>query len=361
MKKLLLSAFSFLLFSASIMAQGEERKQYDVYSVGFYNQENLFDTTHDEHKRDSDFLPDGKYQWTQEKYTSKLHNMAYALSRLGSHEAPQGCAFIGLAEVENSHVLNDLIQQPELAEKGYRFVHIEGPDRRGIDCALLYQPSQFKVETMKLVPYVQELEKDSAFYTRGFLTVTGLLGGEKVGVIVCHLPSRASTAFYRQSGGKQIRAVKDNLLKEFPGIKVLVMGDMNDDPMDSSMVVSLGAKGEKWEVQEGDMYNPFLTTLDKLSTGTLTYRGKWNLFDQIIVTPNLLPERYACDKKTGRLNISADYTSLRLHSARIGYRDYLVEQKGKYAGNPLRTTAGGRWLNGYSDHLPVVAFLVKER
>lgn len=361
MKKTFIVTVASMMLMLCSFAQNTKVTDHEVYSIGFYNQENLFDTLHDYNKNDSDFLPEGKYKWTQEKYVNKLHNMAYALSRLGYHEAPWGCAIIGVSEVENANVLNDLISQPELSSKGYRYIHFEGPDQRGIDCALLYQPSQFKVETTRLVPFVQELEKDSAFYTRGFLTVTGRIADEEIGVIVCHLPSRGSESFYRKIGARQARAVKDELLREHPGIKVLVMGDMNDDPMDSSMVESLGAKAEKWEVEAGEMYNPFYNILDKLKAGTLKYRGKWNLFDQIVVSPNLIPETFAYDEKARKLNVTTDYSTLKLASARVGYRDYLIQHDGKYEGTPLRTTAGGRWLNGYSDHLPVVVFLSKEK
>lgn len=365
MKKLLLAVLTIVLSLPAyviIYAQNVMPGRFDVYGVAFYNQENLFDTIHDEGKNDIDFLPDGSYNWTSEKYTNKLHNMAYALSRIGMHELPGGCAIIGLAEVENERVLNDLISQPELAERGYKFIHVEGPDKRGIDCALLYQPTLFKVETVNLYPYVQEQEKDSAFHTRGFLTVTGQLAGERIAVIVCHWPSRGAKSFYRESGGRQTRAVKDRLLKEYPGIKVLVMGDMNDDPMDKSMTEGLGAKGEKWEVAENEMYNPFYNYLDRINAGTLMYRGKWNLFDQIVVTPNLIPESLSYDKATKKAKVTTDYSSLKLAYARIGYRDYLITQKGHYKGAPHRTTGSGRrWLNGYSDHLPVVTFLAKIR
>ena len=205
MKKLLLAVLTIVLSLPAyviIYAQNVMPGRFDVYGVAFYNQENLFDTIHDEGKNDIDFLPDGSYNRNSEKYTNKLHNMAYALSRIGMHELPGGCAIIGLAEVENERVLNDLISQPELAERGYKFIHVEGPDMRGIDCALLYQPTLFKVETVNLYPYVQEQEKDSAFHTRGFLTVTGQLAGERIAVIVCHWPSRGAKSFYRESGGR---------------------------------------------------------------------------------------------------------------------------------------------------------------
>ena len=327
------------------------QKKYSVYGVGFYNQENLFDTCHDEGKRDYDFLPTGSYKWNAMKYNHKLSNMSRALADMGTDVLPNiGCAIIGLAEVENSKALDDLIAQPALSARNYQYVHIEGPDRRGIDCALLYNPSLFSVKNTRLVPYVQKLKKDSAFYTRGFLTVSGTLADENVAVIVCHLPSRFSESFYRELGAEQVKAIKDSLLNDDPNCKVFIMGDMNDDPIDKSMAGILKGKGNIKDVNEGDMYNPWYNILVKEGVGTLLYQGSWNLFDQILVTPNLLNKD---DKK--------DFSSLKFWKNQIFKRDYLFQTEGKYKGSPKRTTAGGVWLDGYSDHLPVVVYLVKEQ
>ena len=327
------------------------QKKYSVYGVGFYNQENLFDTCHDEGKRDYDFLPTGSYKWNAMKYNHKLSNMSRALADMGTDVLPNiGCAIIGLAEVENSKALDDLIAQPALSARNYQYVHIEGPDRRGIDCALLYNPSLFSVKNTRLVPYVQKLKKDSAFYTRGFLTVSGTLADENVAVIVCHLPSRFSESFYRELGAEQVKAIKDSLLNDDPNCKVFVMGDMNDDPIDKSMAGILKGKANIKDVNEGDMYNPWYNILVKEGVGTLLYQGSWNLFDQILVTPNLLNKD---DKK--------DFSSLKFWKNQIFKRDYLFQTEGKYKGSPKRTTAGGVWLDGYSDHLPVVVYLVKEQ
>ena len=327
------------------------QKKYSVYGVGFYNQENLFDTCHDEGKRDYDFLPTGSYKWNAMKYNHKLSNMSRALADMGTDVLPNiGCAIIGLAEVENSKALDDLIAQPALSARNSQYVHIEGPDRRGIDCALLYNPSLFSVKNTRLVPYVQKLKKDSAFYTRGFLTVSGTLADENVAVIVCHLPSRFSESFYRELGAEQVKAIKDSLLNDDPNCKVFVMGDMNDDPIDKSMAGILKGKANIKDVNEGDMYNPWYNILVKEGVGTLLYQGSWNLFDQILVTPNLLNKD---DKK--------DFSSLKFWKNQIFKRDYLFQTEGKYKGSPKRTTAGGVWLDGYSDHLPVVVYLVKEQ
>ncbi len=347
MRKLLLVLFCAVLFSAPASAQ----KKFSVYAIGFYNVENLFDTTHDEGKNDYDFTPTGSYQWNEMKYRHKLHNMASVLAEMGTDVLPNvGCAAIGLAEVENDHVMNDLTAQPDLAARGYKYVHIEGPDHRGIDCALIYNPKLFTVRDTKLVPYVYDLPKDSTRATRGFLTVSGTLAGEHVTIIVCHLPSRGAGSYYRELGGKQVKALKDSLLREDPKVKVLVMGDMNDDPTNKSMYECLSAKPEIKEVGSNDMYNPWYNVLVKEGTGTLQYQGKWNLFDQIIMTPNLL-------NKAGK----RDFSELKFWKNQIFRRDYLFQESGKYKGNTKRTTAGGVWLDGYSDHLPVVTYFAKQQ
>ena len=340
---LLIALLAFVAINASA------QKNYNVYAVGFYNVENLFDTEHDEGKNDYEYTPNGGNKWNELKYTRKLHNMARALSDMGTDMLPGlGCAVIGLSEVENAHALTDLCAQPELAARGYKFAHIEGPDRRGVDCAFLYNPSLFTLQTVKLVQYVQELEADSAFKTRGFLTVTGYLAGEPVGFIVCHWPSRASGSFYRESGGRQVRVVKDSLLALNPNMKVMVMGDMNDDPQNKSMAVELRARKKMKDVKEGDMFNPWWSILDK-GTGTLSYQGSWNLFDQIVMTPNMLD-----------IAGTKDYSKLTYRNCKIQKFDYLVNKEGKYKGTPMRTTASGEWLDGYSDHLPVAIYLIKD-
>lgn len=346
-KKLFVLALFLLAFVTGTQAQ----KKFNLYAVGFYNQENLFDTCHDEGKRDYDFLPGGSYKWNGLKYSHKLHNMAQALADLGTDKLPGiGCAAIGLAEVENSKVLDALTSQPALKQRGYKYVHVEGPDRRGIDCALLYNPSLFKVRDYKLVPYVPEEKKDSGFVTRGFLTVSGEMAGEHVAIIVCHWPSRFSTSYYRELAARQVRVIKDSLLRADKNCKVMVMGDMNDDPVNKSMTEGLSCKSEIENVGSGDMYNPWFNILAKEGRGTLFYNGSWNLFDQIVMSPNML-----CHKGT------KDYSTLKFFQNQIQIRPYLLQTEGKYKGAPKRTTAGGVWLDGYSDHLPVVVYLLKEK
>ncbi len=347
MKKLFLFLAVALVAVLAIQAQS---KQYNVYAVGFYNLENLFDTQHDEDKNDYEYLPDGSNHWTEMKYQHKLKNMSKVLAEMGTDVLPMGCAAIGVSEVENARVLRDLCNQEPLKKRHFQFCHIEGPDKRGVDCALLYNPKFFKVRNVKLVPYVYEKEEDQERATRGFLTVSGTLADEHVTIVVCHWPSRGAGSYYRELAGRQVRVLKDSLQKDDPSVKIFVMGDMNDDPMDKSMVKCLGCKAEIDQVGPHDLYNPWYNTLKKQGKGTLMYQGAWNLFDQIVMTQNLLRQKK-----------SKDAEMLKFWKHEIFRRDYLFQKDGRYKGNTKRTHAGGVWLDGYSDHLPTLVYLMKEK
>ena len=346
MKKQLL-LLVVLLFCLTATAQ---EKKLNAYAIGFYNLENLFDTCHDAGKNDYEFLPSGSYRWNGLKYSSKLHNMAQALSDMGTNVLKGvGCSVIGVSEVENDRVLTDLCDQPSLKARGFKFCHVEGPDRRGVDCGLLYNPSLFKVLDVRLYPYVPTEKEGEGFRTRGFLAVSGVLAGDHVAFIVCHLPSRFNGSYYREVGAEQAAAVKNRILEKDKNCKVFVMGDMNDDPTDKSIHEKLAGKPEISEVGKGDMYNPWYNILVKKGTGTLQYQGSWNLFDQILLSPNLLNK-----------NEEKNFSSLKYVKKEIQRMPYLFQTEGKYKGNMKRTTAGGVWLNGYSDHLPVVVYVAKE-
>lgn len=340
-----------LCFATTASAQ----KKFSMYAIGFYNQENLFDTCHDEGKRDFDFLPTGSYKWTGLKYSHKLQNMAQALSDMGTDRLPMGCAFIGLAEVENAKCLQDLCAQEPLAKRNMQYVLFEGVDKRGVDVGCIYNPSLFKLDTLRteLVPYATE---DTTFFTRGFLCVHGTMSNEHVVCIVTHLPSRLhGDDSGRVSGAEQITKLKEKFMAEDPDVKIFVMGDMNDDPTDRSMTKGLRGMEKIADVGPYDLYNPWISVI-KSGTGTLRYDGGWNLFDQILLSPNMLAE----DSKQYTKDVLKDCESLKYYSSQIFRRDYLFQTEGKYKGNPKRTHAGGQWLDGYSDHLPVVVYLVKE-
>ena len=320
-----------------LMAYGQEKK-FALYSVAFYNMENLFDTIHDEGKNDYEYLPNGTNQWNTMKYKAKLKNMSEILSMLSTDKLPMGPAIIGVSEIENYRVLEDILKQPALADRGYQYVHYEGEDQRGVDCAFFYNPKLFELTNSKLVPYVYI--NDTVHKTRGFLIASGNIADEKMHFIVNHWPSRAAASPARERAGEQVRAIKDSLLREDSAAKIVIMGDMNDDPMDESMKV-LGARKYPKQVKKGEFYNPWWETLEDKGVGTLLYRGKWNLFDQIVISKPLLKAK----------------KGLRYDHNEVFIRDYLIQQDGKYKGSPLRTHGGKTWLNGYSDHLPTIIYL----
>ncbi len=344
MKHTLLTFLAALLFAS--VANTQERK-FMLHAVAFYNLENLFDTCHDAHKNDYDFLPGGSYQWDETKYKNKLANMARALSDLGTDKVPQGASIIGVVEVENDNVLNHLMDEPRMKQRGYKYIHFEGPDKRGVDCALIYNPKAFQVTKAFHKLYVFE-HGDTAQKTRPFLCVQGKLAGDNLTVIVCHMPSRGHDNVYREDGGRQVRALTDSIRMADPSQHIMVMGDMNDDPDDNSMAKCLGAKRKMKDVGEGDFYNPWWDILRGKGQGTLTYQGGWNLFDQIVCSKNMLD-----------VDGKKEYKELTLYNYHIFKRDYLLQQEGKYKGTPKRTHAGGVWLNGFSDHLPTVTYLIK--
>lgn len=330
--------FSLLLY-ITVSGLAQESKQR-LFSIAFYNLENLFDTIHDYGKNDHEYLPDGPKQWNSEKYLAKLANLSQVLSEITRDKTPQGPAVIGVAEVENRRVLEDLVRQPAIVSAGYEIVHYEGPDRRGIDCALLYDPQQFRVTSSVLSPYIYHNNDTTTYKTRGFLVVRGDMAGEDICFIVNHWPSRGAEAPARIHAADQVTLLKDSLMKENRKLKLIVMGDMNDDPMDESMAVALRAKKHLKEVKKHDFYNPWWEVLEDKGIGTLLYRGKWNLFDQIVISKTLLKKR-----------------KLRYDSCEVFMREYLFQQDGQYKGSPLRTHGGNTWLNGYSDHLPTVIYL----
>lgn len=329
-------------------SQGSIGKQYNSYAVAFYNVENLFDCEDDPANRgDDEFLPSGPYNWTQPKYERKLDNVALVLSKLGREHTPMGPAIIGVAEVENRRVLEDLVSRPTVADMGLQVVHEDSPDRRGIDVGLLYNPKLFTVTNHRCHRY-PTLEDNPTFRTRDQLLVSGKMAGEEVHVIVCHWPSRyggAKSSYLRETAAGLTRHIADSLYNLNPRAKIIVMGDMNDDPNDASMAKVLDAKQFKHEVPTQGFYNttwaPFAQGI-----GTLVYQDKWNLFDQIAVSEPL---------------ISDEKKSLTFWKVDIFNRPFLHTKEGKRKGYPHRTFDGNTFIDGYSDHFPVVIYLLKER
>ncbi len=313
------------------------------YSIGFYNLENLFDTIHAEGKNDYEFLPKGVNEWTSKKYDSKIKNMASVLAELGTDLQPAGAAIVGVCEVENSSTLDDLLREKALARRGWKYIHRESKDSRGIDCALLYNPKEFRPTATQLVPYKNS--GGSRHRTRGFLVVGGTLAGEQIHIIVNHWPSRYSKSPSRERAATQVKALKDSIVRLHPDTKMIIMGDFNDNPDNISLKDSLRARRNIADARAAhDLYNPFWDILRKEKRGSLKYRDRWQMYDQIIISGNLCG-----NKKRG----------LRFVKSEIHTRPHMMNASGKYKDYPKRTHADGKWLNGYSDHLPVVIYLTK--
>ena len=336
---LLLSFF----FHAGIQAQ--ETDQYKIACVGFYNLENLFDTVDDPLTNDAEFLPNGSYTWDSTKYANKLHNLSTVIADLGTDVSPDGVAVLGVCEIENRDVLEDLVAMPKLKARNYKVVHYNSPDARGVDVGLLYQEKYFKLKHS--ASYRLVFANDSSYATRDQLVVTGDMDGEDVSIIVGHWPSRRggqqASEPNRIQAAQLARKIIDSLLNSNPFAKIILMGDLNDDPINKSVTDYIRAKGSIAKMKNGDMYNAMYDHF-KSGNGTLAWNDAWNLFDQMI-----LSEAF----------VSADASTYVFHKSFVYNKEYMKQTEGNYAGYPKRTHAGGAYLNGYSDHFPVYMVLKK--
>jgi Endonuclease/Exonuclease/phosphatase family len=337
---LLIALFVVMQINSNIIAQTK-----NPVVVSFYNCENLFDTLNDPSINDEDFLPTGSYAYTTEVYTKKLSNLSDVLCKLGVDKNPDGFAICGVAEVENEAVLKDLVKQPKLAARKLKIVHYNSPDARGIDVGLLYNPKYFKVLSSEAL--VLALPSDGGFKerTRDVLWVSGKLNGELVHVFVNHWPSRrggeAASAPKRMMAAAISRHIIDSLQKEDPNVKVINMGDLNDDPINKSMTEVLRCKANIKDMKPGDLYNPWVAFY-KQGLGTMAFNDSWGLFDQIVVSEGFT------NKKT---------EGLQYIDAKVFNPPFMIEKFGQYKGYPKRAFSGSLWNDGYSDHFATVIYL----
>lgn len=342
----LIISFIFLSCGSAKQTVSDSKVSLQVVGVGFYNLENLFDTINQENL-DEEFLPNGSMRWTSLKYKAKLKNMAYAISQIGLDVTPRGVSILGVSEIENRGVLQDLVKEPSIANRTLQIVHYDSPDRRGVDVGLLYNPRDFMVTASK--SYRLNYPEDPTLITRDQLLVSGYLLNEKIHVIVGHWPSRIggeqASAPKRNAAAALSKHIADSLYQQDANAKIIIMGDFNDDPFNESTAKVLSAKKNRDEVPERGLYNPMWRILDS-GVGSLAYNNQWNLFDQIIISKPF---------------IHNDNSKLRFWKAEVFNKSFLIQQEGSYKGSPLRTHAGGVWLNGYSDHFPTLVYLVKEK
>lgn len=342
-----IASIAFLIPNFSL---AQEDKLYLIRTIGFYNVENLFDTIDDPWIFDEDRTPTGKDVWTDEKYKDKLRNISKVMAEIGQAVAGTSPAIIGVCEIENLLVLEDLVNQPLLLDSQYGIIHYDSPDRRGIDVGLLYKKDVFiprSSRSHRLMLYDRD-EPSKRVYTRDQLVVSGFLDGELVHFIVNHWPSRsggeARSSYKREQAAKLNKRIIDSLSRLEANPKIVVMGDFNDDPNNKSIKKVLGTTGDKSRATEGMLYNP-MENMIKRGQGTLAYRDGWNLFDQIIISHPFL---------------NGDHSSYQFYKAGIFNPDYLITPYGQFKGYPYRSYDYGGYTGGYSDHFPVYIFLIKE-
>lgn len=348
-KKIFFSVLFFGIFS--IVFSQEKEKQYNIRTIAFYNVENLFDTINDVTIND-EASPMMELKSNRSKvYWQKIDNMASVIAQIGADKANNAPAIIGLAEVENLGVLEDLVKSKHIEKMNYGIIHYDSPDKRGIDVALLYQKRYFK-------PVYHEAINPNIYrdgykvYTRDQLLVSGYLDDELVHIIVNHWPSRsggeAKSRPSREKAAFQNTKIIEQVREKDPDAKILIIGDFNDDPTNSSFKNVLKSKGKKEDVSKNDIFNPY-EEMHKRGLNTLGYRDNINLFDMILISEPLL------DKG------EKDFSTYKMFKAMIFNKSFLTARKGQYKGYPFRSFADGGFTGGYSDHYPVYIYLIKEK
>lgn len=305
--------------------------------VAFYNVENMFDHIDDPHTDDAEYTPRGKNRWTEVKSDQKIAKISEVIQKM---ELPD---IVGLAEVENAYVLEKLIKQSPITKSNYAFIHYDSPDERGIDVALIYKTTSFNVISSKVVPV--DISQHSKRPTRDILHVEGSLKGEKIHILVNHWSSRsggqAETNAHRAEAAKTAKMIIHEINQADSLAKVILMGDLNDNPTDPSLVRHLGAKNTKTALKGNDLFNPFYSNFKK-GNGSNIFDNIWLSFDQILVSNNLFNSQ----------------TGWKFNKNEVVNKSFLIQQSGRYKGHPLRTNNDTGTI-GYSDHLPV--FVTLER
>ena len=319
-----------------------------VVSVAFWNLENLFDYEDDpDNPGDDEFLPDK--EWDQDRYGRKLSHLARAIESLNTD-------LLAVCEVENQRVLKDLVSEPELVTADWSIAHIDSPDHRGIDLALLFR-DPFQLASP---PILHPIDMgDGNIATRGVLEVPLQVSGHAITVLINHWPSRyggaEKSAPKRAAAATTARGVIDAHLAQDPNADLLIVGDFNDDPWDASVLNVLKAVRERRSVEhplnldtsrDGPfsprLWNPSWKFASGSDTGTYYYwyGWTWNCFDQIIVSPGML---------------NPDGVSLLIDSVEVHHPDFMTDSV-QNASRPARFRKfRGKWEEGYSDHFPVKA------
>lgn len=312
-----------------------EGKIKEAYTIAFYNLENLFDVENDPKTLDDDFTPKGKKHWSNKRYRKKIRKLGNVIGQLGTKRSFYTPAIVGVVEVENKKVLDDLVNSKNLQKHNYSYAHFNSPDERGIDVALLYKKELFELLKAESHAVYLEEENGERDYTRDILHVEGKLNGELLHVLVNHWPSRRTgsdeTESKRMQASNSVLTIVEKIKAKDSDAKIIIMGDFNDDPHSKSIQ----------NIIKEDFYNPMQRLLDT-GNGTLNHKNNWHIFDQIIFSNNFF------NRKEG-----AHFFKY----AEVFDPHFLKEWSGKYKGNPFRTYSGRKYLGGFSDHFPVYVYL----
>lgn len=302
-----------------------------------YNAENLFDPRVDSVNKDTTFTPSGAYHWTTKRLQAKAVGLSKAVINAG-HGLP--VALIGLAEVENRRVLEVLRDRTPLRRLGYRIVHRDSPDPRGIDVALLYRPDLATLLRSAWIPVLTD--SAAQLYSRDMLACAFAIGNDTLWVVQCHWPSKRGSGALsdsrRLAALHQLRHYLDSLRSLQPLAKILVMGDFNDES-NSSLFTRIANKQLSTAIQQGLLYLLPRMAEDKEPSAGYKYHGRWEQIDHMFASPSLLSRK--------GLHISGGGFYLGSHPS-------LLEEDWAYGGvRPLRTYQGPQYYGGVSDHLPI--------
>lgn len=334
----------FLLFSGFISLKSQTKSKSAL--IAFYNVENLYDTLNDPNTKDDEFLPTADNHWNTKKYNLKLEHISKVIKEIGEDNGFKCPTVMGMCEIENKQVIQDLINTPNLKPFNYGLEHFDSRYERGVDVALIYQKDRFIVVNSKAYPLIIPDKPD--FNTRDQLLVSGILDGEAIHFIVNHWPSRRGgekrSAPLREAAAKLCRYIVDSIYKTDSTAKIIIMGDLNDDPTNASVIKHLRAQKTKESTKNYGLYNPMYELFKKKGIGSLAYNDKWNLFDQFIVSYPLI------NKTVG---------GYKFVKAGVFNKSYLIQKEGLFAGYPFRTYVGTTFMGGYSDHFPSFIIISK--
>lgn len=326
-----------------------QNSNFKIRTIAFYNVENLFDTINNPETFDDDFTPQGKNEYTSKIYWKKINHISRVISNIGYESSKNSPVIMGLVEVENRAVVEDLVHSEYLKSKNYKIVHFESPDKRGIDVALIYQEKYFSPLDQKNFEVKLWDDEGIRIFTRDILLVNGILDGELIHIIVNHWPSRRGGQ--KRSKSKRAKAayvmqqIMEQIRQEDKNAKIIVMGDFNDDPVDESIKKGILSVEKCTDMDQNSLFNP-MEKMFKKGLNTLSYRDGLNLFDQILLSSSCIVSDNSFD-------------SYKFYKAGIYNPSYIITQKGRYKGYPFRSFQNNNYTGGYSDHLPVYIYLIK--